>query len=119
MAALDRNAFVSPWLAGLVLGAVNGLTVLSLGTLMLPLLVASALLIAGKGPRLIAAAGFLTGAGLIWSVLFIRVALTCGGPFDPGLSTCVTDDLSGWIAGAAFVFAIGLVGSALAFRRLR
>jgi hypothetical protein len=114
-----RSAFGSNWLAGLVLGAVNGTALLSLGMLILPLLLASLLLIAWKGPRLIAGAGFLTGAGLLWTVLFLRVALTCGGPLDTGAGTCVAGDLGGWIAGAAAILVVGLLVSAAAFRRLR
>ena len=105
------------WLAGVVLGAICGLMLLSLGSLGIPFLLASIGLILWKGPRRLAAAGLLTGIGLIWFVLFTRVALTCGGPLDPGVSECVTGDLRGWIIGGAVVFGIGLVASAIALRR--
>lgn len=120
MNADRRTTFTSPWLAGLVLGAVNGAAALSLGILILPLFIASVLLIAWKGPRLVAIIGFVTGAGLIWTTLFARLALTCGGPLDSGAQgMCVAGALTGWIAFAAAIFTLGLVGSALMFRRLR
>lgn len=114
-----QRRFASPWLAGLVLGAVNGTALLSLGTLAFPLLAASLLLIAWKGPLLVAGTGLLTGTGLVWTVLFLRVALTCGGPLDTGVGTCDAGDLSAWIATAAAIFGVGLAGSAVAFGRLR
>lgn len=107
------------WLSGLVLGVISGLTFLTLGSLGLIFALASLGLILWKGPRPLATAGLLTGFGLIWSVLFVRVALTCGGPFDPGVSTCMAPDLSGWIAAGVAVFALGLVASAFALRRAR
>ena len=118
--APDPKAFTNPWLVGVMLGAINGVAVLSLGFLILPLLGASLLLIAWKGPRLIAGSGFLTGAGLLWAVAFLRVALMCGGPLDTGSQgTCGAGDLTGWIVGSLGLFVVGLVGSAYAFKRER
>ena len=83
------------------------------------ILVAAVLLIVIHGPRRLAGAGLMTGFGLILTVLFVRVALTCGGPLDPGVGTCSTGDLSGWIAASVVLFAVGLVASALALQRTR
>jgi hypothetical protein len=107
------------WLSGLVLGGVSGLALLVLGTLGLVFGLLSLGLILWRGPRGLAGAGLLTGLGLIWTVLFARVALTCGGPFDPGVGTCGAPDLGGWIATSVAMFAVGLVASAFALRRSR
>ena len=118
MESSGRTEFSSPWLVGVMLGAINGVTAISLGFLILPLAGASILLILWKGPRLIAGSGFLTGAGLLWAIAFLRVALTCGGPLDTGAGgTCSAGDLSGWIAGSVAIFVVGLAVSAYAFRR--
>ena len=113
----DRRA--RAWLAGLVLGAVSGLGLLVAGIMGAIILVAALLLIAINGPRLLAGAGLISGLGLILTVLFMRVALTCGGPLDPGTSTCIAGDLGASIAVGAATFAIGLVASAFALRRSR
>lgn len=113
----DRRA--GAWLAGLVLGAVSGLGLLVAGFIGLIILAAGVLLIAINGPRLLAGSGLVAGFGLVLTVLFARVALTCGGPLDPGVGTCVAGDLTAWIVGSAVIFAIGLVVSALAFPRTR
>ena len=105
------------WLAGLVLGFAGGLVLLELGFFGLVFVLASIGLILWKGPRLLAGSGLLTGLGLVSTVLFARVALTCGGPLDPGLSECFAPDLTGWLVGSAAVFVLGLVASAFALRR--
>jgi hypothetical protein len=105
-----------------MLGALFGLTSLSfvLGIVAVPILIGSLVLILWKGPRLIAGAGFITGTGLLWTVLLGRVALTCGGPLDTGANgTCVAGDLTAWILVAAVAFAAGVAGSVWAFRRAR
>ena len=107
------------WLSGLVLGVVSGVTVVMLGSIGLVFALASLALITWKGPRGLAFAGLLTGFGLIWTVLFAHSALTCGGPFDPRVSTCVASDLTRWISGSAAIFAFGLVTSARALQRTR
>ena len=107
------------WLGGLVLGAVSGLTLLVLGAIGTVFALVAVVLILWQGPRGLATAGLLTGTGLIWTVLFARVALTCGGPLDPGTSTCIAGDLTGWAAVGASIFALGLVASAFALRRSR
>jgi hypothetical protein len=113
-----RTGFASAWLAGLTLGSVIGLAWLSLGTLMLPFLAASFLLLMWKGLRLAGGAGFVTGFGLVWIVLFARVALTCGGPLDSGADgVCDAGDMRPWFAIAGAILAVGLAGSVAARRR--
>jgi hypothetical protein len=112
-----RSSASAAWLSGLVLGAVGGIGVLEVGFLGLGFLVVALGLIAWKGPRVLAAAGFATGFGVIWAVLFLRVQWTCGPGAPLPDSGCVSEDLSPWIAGSGLVFVAGLVASAVAFRR--
>ena len=107
------------WLAGLVLGFVSGPTLLLLGAFGIIFVLACVALILWKGPRFVPGTGLLTGLGLVCTVLFARVALTCGGPLDPHLSECYAPDLTGWIAGSATLFVVGLIASAVGLRRAR
>jgi hypothetical protein len=100
-----------------VLGVASGVVLLTLGVYGLLYLLACVGLVLWKGPRLLAGAGIVAGVGLVSTVLFARVALTCGGPLDPHVSQCSTSDLTAWIAGGATVFVFGLFASALALRR--
>jgi hypothetical protein len=111
-----NDSRASGWLAGLLLGFVTGLVLLATGTIGLPFIAASVVLIAWKGPRLLAGAGLLTGLGLVWTVLFLRVALTCG-PFNTPSHTCDPGDIWAWVGGSALIFAVGLLASAIALRR--
>lgn len=115
----DQPSFGSGWLPGLFLGALNGIALLSLGTIGLPFLAVTLLLIAWKGPRFVASAGLLTGAGLIWTVLFARLGLSClfADPL-PG-EDCSASGVAPWVAVAGVTFASGLAASAVAFRRAR
>lgn len=116
---MNEGSASGAWLSGLVLGVVSGLTLLVLGALGLGIAVLALALIMWRGPRALASAALLTGLGLIWTVAFARVALTCGGPLDPRTSTCVAGDLTGWVAVSGAVFGLGLVASAFALRRSR
>ncbi len=115
-----RRSFASGWLAGLLLGAFTGLTSISfvLGVLAPFLLLASILLIAWKGPRRAAAAGFLTGFGLLWTVAITSSTLSCltidRGPgrwCEPG------EGVGPFLAAGVVLFLLGLAGSALVLRR--
>jgi hypothetical protein len=109
----------SAWLSGLVLGVASGFLTIELGVVGLAALLVSIALIAWKGPRLLAAGGLLTGFGVLWTVLFLRVALTCGETaFFPD-PTCFTEDLTAWAAGSAAIFIGGLLASAAALGRMR
>lgn len=114
----DRGAAWKAWPACVALGFAIGAAFLSLGTLIIPLLATALLLIAWKGPRLIGLAGFATGVGLAWTVLFARLALTCGGPLDTGTAgDCDAGDLGPWVVVAAVIFIVGLSSSAMLFSR--
>jgi hypothetical protein len=91
--------------------------VLELGVLGVGFLAVALGLIAWKGPRVLAAAGLATGLGLIWTVLFLRVQLTCGPGAALPETGCVSEDLSPWIAGSGVIFVAGLIASAVALRR--
>ena len=112
-----RITAAAAWLSGLVLGVASGFLVIEFGVLGLTFLAVAVLLIAWKGPRLLALGGLLSGFGLLWTVLFARVQLTCGPRAMLPESGCSSDDLSRWILGSAGVFVLGLVLSAVALRR--
>ena len=100
------------WLAGLVVGVLDGVLFFLWPTLALGLFVVFTL-VAALGPsRLVAWSGGLVGAGAAWLVLLIRSVVTCD-QFDalPG-SECVQPDLTGWILGAVAMIVVGgaLVG---------
>ena len=115
----DQPRFGSGWLPGLFLGALNGIALLSLGTIGLPFLALTLLLILWKGPRFRALAGLLTGAGLIWTVLFARVALSCVFAAQLPGESCGSPGIGAWVAIAAVTFGVGLGASVVAFRRAR
>jgi hypothetical protein len=109
----------SGWLAGLVLGVASGFLLIELGVIGLAFLAVALVVISWKGPRLLAAGGLLTGSGVLWTVLFARVALTCGATaFFPD-PNCSTDDLTPWVASSAAIFIAGLLLSAFALARMR
>lgn len=116
----DRaGAPTSGWLAGLLLGALTGLTTISfaIGLLGLPILVASVLLIVWKGPRLVAGAGLVTGWGLVWTVLLIQSTASCL-TFERGPDRwCEPGDVTPWLIAGGTMFALGLLASLAAFRR--
>jgi hypothetical protein len=108
----ERSVIRSGWLSGIVLGAANGFALLELGVIGLGFTILSLLLIAWKGPRLIAAAGLVTGAGGVWTLLFGRVMLSC----TPS-EGCDAEGIGSWVAIAIAILAIGLVASFAAVRQ--
>ena len=110
---------VAAWLAALGLGAVCGLVLASFGMPGLTLTAAAVLLIAWKGPRVVAVAGLVTGGGLLWSAALARLGLTCGPAALFPDAMCQTDDVAPWFVGSLAVFIVGLVASAFAFARTR
>jgi hypothetical protein len=104
-----------------VLGALVGLTTISfaLGVLGPFFLLASLVLIAWKGPRLLAGAGFLTGWGLLWTVAITQSTVACL-TFERGPGRwCEPADVGPWLVAGIVMFVLGLLGSAFAFARLR
>ena len=113
----DRPA--AGWLSGLVLGGLAGLTSISfvLGVIGLPIIVTSLVLIAWKGPRLLAGAGFLTGWGLLWTVAIVQSTVACL-TFERGPGRwCEPADTGAWLVAGILMFAVGLAASAFAFAR--
>jgi hypothetical protein len=108
------------WLAGLLLGALCGLTTISfaLGAIGIPIIVASVLLILVKGPRLTAGAALLTGWGLVWTVLIVNSTVSCLTiDRGPGRWCEPADGIEPFLLVGAAMFVVGLVASALALRR--
>jgi hypothetical protein len=101
----------------MVLGTAGGFVTIEFGVVGLSLLGMSIALIAWKGPRLFASGGLLSGFGLLWTLLFARVALTCGAEALFPNGSCSTEDLTPWIAGSCAVFVAGLVLSIVAIDR--
>jgi len=109
----------SAWVAGLVLGAVSAFALLALGVVGIVLTIVSVLLIAWKGPRLLAMAGLVTGAGVTWTLLFARVMLSCASENATAAGSCEAGDIGLWVATGAAITLFGLVLSLVAARRSR
>ncbi len=110
---------VAGWLPGLVLGTLNAFLLLELGWMAPAFLAATVLLILWKGPRLGAFAGLLTGAGLIWTVLFSRVGLSCAFAAQLPGEDCQAPGIVPWILVSVVTLALGVATSAIALRRSR
>ncbi|HXG25648.1 MAG TPA: hypothetical protein VNL94_02175 [Candidatus Binatia bacterium] len=116
-----RTDASTAWLTGLMLGGLTGLTSISwaLGLLAVPILVASVVLIVWKGPRAIAGTGFLTGIGLLWTVLLATSTLSCL-TIDRTAGRCEpAEGVWRFLAAGGTMLVLGLLLSAEAFRRLR
>ena len=113
----DQTSPMSAWLIGLFLGAINSITMFELGVLGAAFAALCVGLFGWKGPRLPAFAGFVIGIGVVWTVLFANSLVSCGN--SPTGSSCDPGALVPWVAGAAGVLALGVVGTVLAARRLR
>ena len=109
----------SDWFAGFVLGLACGLCILIAGFIGLTVLAAALLLIAWKGPRSLALTGLVTGIGLVWTVLWARVWLTCDVLPQPSGTSCDSGGISPWVVAAFSILMAGLVASALVLRRSR
>jgi len=104
------------WAPGALLGAVGGVFLLTGGVFGLAFVAIALGLIAWKGPRLAALAGFTTGFGAAWLALFLRTDLSCAAMNASSGGTCVAGDLSAWYAAAGILVAVGLALSVLAVR---
>lgn len=95
------------WLAGLVVGLLDGVLFFLWPTLALGLFAGFVLVAALGRSRLRAWSGGLAGAGTAWLVLLIRSVVACS-QFDalPG-SECVQPDLTGWVVAAAAMVVAG------------
>ena len=112
-----RTSPAGAWLAGVVLGALTGLTTISC-LLGLPILALSVALILWKGPRLLAGAGFLTGWGLLWTVAIAQSTIACL-TFErgPGRWCEPAGDVGPWLVVGIVTFVVGLGMSGLGLRR--
>jgi hypothetical protein len=110
------------WLTGLMLGGLTGLTTVSfaLGVLGLPILVGSVAVILWKGPRAIALTGYLTGIGLLWTVLIANTTISCLTiDRGPGRWCEPAEGVGRFLAAGGTMLVLGLVLSAEAFRQRR
>ena len=102
------------WSIGFGLGAAACLLLLEGGYVGIGFGLATLALIAWKGPRAIATAGWVTGLGGLLTLLYARVFLSCSGG---SRSACDPGDIGIWTAAAAAVLVLGVIGSlALALR---
>ena len=107
------------WLAGAVLGALAGVLVFVFPAAGVLMFGASIGIVLWQGPRLPGVAGIVTGVGLTWTVLFLRVKLECDA-FNavPG-QECVAPGVEQFLAVAATVVIVGAVLSAIAWAARR
>jgi hypothetical protein len=107
----DVTSRRTAWLAFLVLGVLDGVVLLSFPSLGFVILALGLAGIAVRPPRVAALAGLVTGVGAIWSLLLIRVAVSCDAfNREPGQS-CESPGIEGWILVGLVVLVIGVVGS--------
>jgi hypothetical protein len=105
------------WVPGLVLGVIDAFGLLELGVVGLAFSVLSILLIAWKGPRLMALAGLVSGAGAAWTILFSGVMLRCAAENAVPGQGCEAGDIGSWVAIAIAMLVVGLVASFSLARR--
>jgi hypothetical protein len=105
------------WLPGFVLGVIDGFGLLELGFVGLVFSVLSVLLIAWKGPRLMAIAGLASGAGAVWTILLSGVMLRCAAENAVPGQSCQAGDIGSWVAVAIAILVVGLAASLILARR--
>jgi hypothetical protein len=107
------------WTAGLILGAIASIGLLEFGIYGLAFAAISLGLIAWKGPRAVATAGFITGLGGTWAFLFGRVMVSCAGQNAEAAGSCDAGNIGAWVLGSAMVLCVGVVASVIVARRVR
>ena len=117
--ASARTSPMSAWLIGLFFGAIDAILLFELGFIGLPFTLAFVGLVAWKGPRLPAASGLVTGVGLVWTLLFANTMVHCAIENATPGSGCDLGGIGGWVAAAAGLLLVGVVGTVVAARRLR
>jgi hypothetical protein len=100
---------LTAWLAFALLGVLDTVLLLEFPPAGLLLLVLAIAGMAWRPPRGAALAGLLTGIGLTWTGLMVRVNVSCEA-FDavPGQG-CEAPDIDGWIAIGGAILAIGVL----------
>lgn len=107
----------SDWLAGLVVGVLDGVLFFLFPALAVVLLGLFAVLASTRSTRLAAWSGALVGAAAAWLVLLGRSAVECE-QFNavPGQG-CTQPDLTGWIVAGGLLLVAGLGLGLAAWRR--
>ena len=117
MSEPGRSSPGTSWLAGLVLGVMDGVLLLEFPIAGIGIALATIGVIGWKGRLVAGLGGALTGVGATWLVLFGRVALTCGA--DVGDAGCFAPGIGSAVTASAGVLAVGLAISAFAAVRSR
>jgi len=107
------------WTAGLILGAIAGIGLLTAGVIGVGFGVVGIGLIAWKGPRQIALGGYLAGLGGVVAYLFGGVLLRCAGENADVPGSCDGGDIWPWVIGSVVTLAVGIGLSVVAARRAR
>ena len=97
------------WFAGLVLGIATGMALLVAGLIGIAVLVVGIVLLATYGPRMHSIAGFLTGFGLVWTILFVNVKMTCATLGALPGETCRSGNTDLWLIASFVILAVGLL----------
>jgi hypothetical protein len=107
------------WLAGAMLGAIGGILLFvfpAAGVLMLAVALG---LVLWQGPRLAGLAGIVSGIGLTWTVVFLRVKVECEAFNAAPGQECVAPEVDQFLAGAAAVAVVGALLSVAAWAARR
>ena len=115
---MPRNGRGTAWLAGLVLGSLDGLVGAELPVLGL-ILIALAAVVLGRRGGAAAIGGLLLGAGGIWAVILLNAVARCAAFDALPDQECVMGDVTAWVVGSIAVAAVGLGLSLAATRRGR
>jgi hypothetical protein len=97
------------WFMGLVIGLATGMLLLTIGAVGIAVLVLGFVVLLRGGPRMYGLGGFLTGFGLVWTVLFVNVRVNCGTVGALPGETCTASDTNLWLAGSVVILFVGLL----------
>jgi len=97
------------WFIGLVIGLATGTLLLTIGVVGIAVLVLGIVLLLRGGPRMDGAGGFLTGFGLVWTVLFFNVKMNCATLGALPGETCTASDTTLWLVGSVVILFLGLL----------
>jgi hypothetical protein len=104
----DRERWLT-WFIGLVIGLSTGTLLLTIGVVGLAVLVLAIVVLVRGGPRRYGVAGFLTGFGLVWTVLFVNVKMNCATLGALPGETCTTSGTNLWLVGSVIILFVGLL----------
>jgi hypothetical protein len=97
------------WFIGLVIGLSTGTLLLTIGVVGIAVLVLGIVVLLRGGPRMYGVGGFLTGFGLVWTVLFVNVKMNCATLSPLPGETCTASDTNLWLVGSVGILFVGLL----------